>query len=225
MGTSKTKNISKAYKFLLMKGSDGGFFSVKEMAQSIGWKESTIKTYMNKQWRKIIKKTEKGYTCPGISNISEAEFLKMNSQKDKFEVPHLRGDNVLAYKARNFALLAVATYNNPFSEFRIYGHIVHMIIAWTSLFHAIFQREKTSFFYIDNTTQMPKKKDGEDMVWELGRCIDEYWKNTNNPIKSNLEFLIGLRNKLLLLTIHLLCLNLLLSAHKKVSVKPEVDQT
>lgn len=56
MGISKTNNILKAYKFLLKKEIDGEYFSIKEVVENIGWKESTIKTYINKQWKKIIKK-------------------------------------------------------------------------------------------------------------------------------------------------------------------------
>ncbi|MBK4561838.1 DUF3644 domain-containing protein, partial [Enterobacter hormaechei] len=44
-------------------------------------------------------------------------------------------------KAREFALLAVATYNNPFTEFKTHGFIVNITIAFTALFHAIYAKK------------------------------------------------------------------------------------
>ena len=43
-------------------------------------------------------------------------------------------------KARDSALLAVEVYNKPAVKFKSGGYITLMIIAWTSLFHAIFFR-------------------------------------------------------------------------------------
>ena len=43
-------------------------------------------------------------------------------------------------KAHDSALLAVEVYNKPSVAFRSAGFIALMIIAWTSLLHAIFLR-------------------------------------------------------------------------------------
>ena len=53
----------------------------------------------------------------------------------------------LLQKSRESALLAVEVYNKPNTTFRSGGYIVLMIIAWTSLFHAIFERQKIKYFY------------------------------------------------------------------------------
>jgi len=45
-------------------------------------------------------------------------------------------------KSRDSALLAIETYNKPAIKFRSGGYVVLMVIAWTSLFHAIFYRNK-----------------------------------------------------------------------------------
>ncbi len=50
----------------------------------------------------------------------------------------------LIEKSKNSALLAVEIYNKPRTAFRSSGFIVLMHIAWTSLFHAIFERNNTS---------------------------------------------------------------------------------
>jgi len=46
----------------------------------------------------------------------------------------------LLEKSREAALLAVEVYNKPNTTFRTGVYIILMNIAWTSLFHAIFER-------------------------------------------------------------------------------------
>ena len=44
-------------------------------------------------------------------------------------------------------MLAVDVYNKPATSFKSGAYIVLMVIAWTSLLHAIFERRKTPYFY------------------------------------------------------------------------------
>lgn len=39
-------------------------------------------------------------------------------------------------------------------------------------------------------------KDGEFRAWELARCIKEQFPQTNGPVRRNVEFFIGFRNKI-----------------------------
>jgi hypothetical protein len=100
-------------------------------------------------------------------------------------------------KSRDCALLAIETYNKPAIKFRSGGYIVLMVIAWTSLFHAILFRNRIKPFYrIKNSTRFVKR-DGDFYYWELNECIKQYFQNdTENPIRKNLEFFIPLRNKI-----------------------------
>jgi hypothetical protein len=50
-------------------------------------------------------------------------------------------------KARESAILAVDIYNKPATRFRSGGFIVLMTIAWTSLFHAVFFKQRKKPFY------------------------------------------------------------------------------
>ena len=50
-------------------------------------------------------------------------------------------------KSVDSALLAVETYNKPAVKFKSGGYIVLMVISWTSLFHAIFFKQKKKPFY------------------------------------------------------------------------------
>lgn len=100
-------------------------------------------------------------------------------------------------KSRDSALLAIETYNKPAVRFRSGGYIVLMVISWTSLFYAIFFRNKIKPFHRVNDSNRFEKKDGDYCYWELKECIKQYFKtDTSNPIRKNLEFFIPLRNKI-----------------------------
>jgi len=100
-------------------------------------------------------------------------------------------------KSRDSALLAIETYNKPAIKFRSGGYIVLMTIAWTSLFHAIFFKQKTKPFYRIKGSKNFEKKEGDYSYWELKTCVKEYFgSDTTNPIRKNLEFFIPLRNKI-----------------------------
>lgn len=100
-------------------------------------------------------------------------------------------------KSRDSALLAIETYNKPAVKFRSGGYIVLMVISWTSLFHAIFFRNKIKPYYRVKDSNRFEKKDGDYCYWELKECIKQYFKtDTANPIRKNLEFFIPLRNKI-----------------------------
>jgi len=100
----------------------------------------------------------------------------------------------LLEKARDSALLAVEIYNKPRTSFRSGGFIVFMGIAWTALFHAIFEQKKVKYFHKKNGRYVII--DGEKKAWELERCVKEYYRDQNTPQRKNLEFFIKLRNKI-----------------------------
>jgi len=100
-------------------------------------------------------------------------------------------------KSRDSALLSIETYNKPAIKFRSGGYIVLMSIAWTSLFHAIFFKQKIKPFYRVKGSKNFEKKEGDYSYWELKTCVKEYFgSDTANPIRKNLEFFIPLRNKI-----------------------------
>ena len=69
-------------------------------------------------------------------------------------------------KACDSAILAVEVYNKPAVKFKSGGYIVLMVIAWTSLFHAIFLRRKTKPFYRKSNRRF-EKIDEDFKHWEL----------------------------------------------------------
>ena len=100
-------------------------------------------------------------------------------------------------KARESALLAVEIYNKPLTVFRSGGYIVLMCIAWTSMFHAIFlQRRITPCYRSKQNPRRYEKRDGDYKAWELSTCLNEYFGVQDTPARKNVEFFIGLRNKI-----------------------------
>jgi hypothetical protein len=99
-------------------------------------------------------------------------------------------------KAREAVLLAVETYNRPGTAFRSSGFVVLMIIGWTALFHAIFFKNKIRPYYHKKGSRRFEKVEGEYKTWELTECLQQFYKDQNPAVRKNLEFFIGLRNKI-----------------------------
>ncbi len=100
-------------------------------------------------------------------------------------------------KSRHSALCAIEIYNKPSVKFKSSGYITLMIIAWTSLFHAIFWKKKTKPYYKKENGYHYEIIDGDYKHWDLSTCIKKYFKSdTQDPVRKNLEFFIPLRNKI-----------------------------
>ena len=97
-------------------------------------------------------------------------------------------------KAIESAYLAVDIYNRPQTKFRTEGYIVMMIIAWTSLLHSIFEENNIDYYY-RNADGSYIIIEGDKKTWELSECINNTDKIAQ-PVKDNLKFMIGLRNKI-----------------------------
>ena len=93
------------------------------------------------------------------------------------------------------ALLAVEVYNKPRTTFRSQAYIVLMIIAWTRLFHAYFNKIISNRYYYKEKTGRYQRINGDRKAWELKTCIEKY-ESLSEPVKANLQFFIDLRNKI-----------------------------
>ena len=192
--------VKKAYAFFCTVEDEKRPFTLKELTDNIGWSERTIKTYLTKKWKQFIKRQEDGYVCSGIKDLSEEIFIRIQSQKTDPFTNVLRPQfspkvDLLIDKSREAAMLAIQIYNNPFMSFRVYGFIVQMIIAFTSLFHTIFERKNIPYWYLENDGT-PKKIDGDLCYWELASCLKKYYRGETTPETSNLKMFIELRNKI-----------------------------
>jgi hypothetical protein len=102
----------------------------------------------------------------------------------------------LISKARDAAAVAVDVYNRPATAFRTAGYVVLMIIAWTALLHAIFERRKVAYYYRKKNSRRFEIIDGDRKAWDLSRCLQEFYRDNQPGTRKNLEFFIGLRNKI-----------------------------
>ena len=101
----------------------------------------------------------------------------------------------------NAALLAVEVYNKPRTTFRSQAYIILMIIAWTCLFYAYFNKTIDNKYYHKKKNGRYKIIDGERKAWELETCIDKFGNisksvSLSESVKANLKFFIKLRNKI-----------------------------
>ncbi len=104
-------------------------------------------------------------------------------------------------KCKAATLAAVEAYNRPGPRFRTEQYLVMIVIAWTALFHAIFyKRNKRPWYRKRNsgsgTGIRYQRIDGEPKHWDLSECLKQYYGSDFPPERKNLEFLIGLRNKI-----------------------------
>lgn len=95
------------------------------------------------------------------------------------------------------AVLAVRLYNDPAEARAFEGFVVHMHVAWLYLLQARFARDGVDYRYRrrDNPRWFVRV-DGEIKTWELAQCIEERWPDADDAVRKNLEFFVGLRNKI-----------------------------
>jgi len=175
-------------------------FNLDDIAKATSWSESTVRTYISKKWDKIIKRIGSQYFVVGVLLYTEDEYVKLMSQVNRYSSNPHKPDlpteaERMVIKARESSLLALDIFNRPATTFKTEGFIVMMFIAWTALFHAIFEIRGISYYYCKDDGDF-EYKDGDKKAWELSTCISEYFGTVTSPIKENLKFFIGLRNKI-----------------------------
>lgn len=104
-------------------------------------------------------------------------------------------------KCRSATLAAVEAYNKPGPRFRTAHYLVLINIAWTALFHAVFYKRGRRPWYRSGDKSAGKgiryqKIDGEPKHWDLSKCLVEFYGGQLPAERKNLEFLVGLRNKI-----------------------------
>lgn len=104
-------------------------------------------------------------------------------------------------KCRSAATAAVDGYNRSGARFRTPQYVVLMTIAWTAYFHTLFHSEGLKPWYQTKGSGSGRgvryqRVDGEPRHWELSECLKRHFGSNHPPERENLEFLIGLRNKI-----------------------------
>ncbi|MGH7661887.1 MAG: DUF3644 domain-containing protein [Vulcanimicrobiaceae bacterium] len=81
--------------------------------------------------------------------------------------------------AKQEALLACDLYNEPRQPRSFELFVVHMETAWQNLFHAV-----------------QAELGGEDLGWDLRALVAAHLPNEQDPIRRNIEFFVGLRERI-----------------------------
>ena len=98
--------------------------------------------------------------------------------------------------SRDEASLAVRLYNDPAEVRSFEGFVVHMHLAWLYLLHAQFTRDDIDYRYWQRENPHRLEKiDGEPRRWELTKSVKERWTDARDPVRANIQFFIGLRNR------------------------------
>jgi len=71
-----------------------------------------------------------------------------------------------------------------------------MHLAWLYLLQAEFTKAGIDYRYREQDGRRFVRVDGEPKTWELAKCVRETWASENDPVRRNLEFFVGLRNKI-----------------------------
>lgn len=175
-------------------------YSVREIVKDLLTKQPRLKRVKDTDFFSAFKLAaiQHGYSdenMPLTWSVERARYDAKRELSGKRKHRLTAKEDNLVKKARFSALQAVATYNNPLSPFRSGSYIVHMHIAWNSLLLAL--------LFINGDKPYFKEKsgrytiiDGSRKFWDLATCMKKYWKGQKQPISENLQFFIGLRNKI-----------------------------
>ena len=134
---------------------------------------------------------------PDDWNILRARFkvkAKIAGKSKKKLTPTVQN---LLDKARQSALEAVASYNNPLSPFRSGSYIVMTHVAWISLLLATLCNRGVKPYCVDpGTGKFEKRADGDYQFLSLADCIEQLKPEIREPVRDNLRFFIDLRNQI-----------------------------
>ena len=100
--------------------------------------------------------------------------------------------------SREAALNAIQSYNNPLTKFKSETFIINMTVAWTYLLHAFYIKtgiEIRYFMWAGDVRRFDKTPGGDFRYWDLSRCIGVSECPLGPEVKSNIKFMIGLRNE------------------------------
>lgn len=104
----------------------------------------------------------------------------------------------LVKKAREAAIAAIRSYNDPATQFKSETYIVLMVIAWTYLLHAYYRGKGIEYRYFrpgPKRRVFDRTKHGAFKHWELERCLNGSESPIDRDTANNLRFLIGLRHE------------------------------
>jgi hypothetical protein len=93
------------------------------------------------------------------------------------------------------ALLAVDLYNRSGRTRQMEAFVVHMCMAWLKLLQARWERDRQDFYVRNARGWRERSRDGDYLTQPLQRMVEKEFAAAD-PRRKNLEFFIGLRNRI-----------------------------
>jgi len=196
-----SKQIEETYKFLHAKETYGERFSREDLRGASGWSEATFRANLSKKLRPFLITNDDGSLCAqGVKGASLENFANHCSQSIAWArdpgKPRLAPEvEAHVCKARDAALAAVQVYNNPAAYFKSANYVVLMMIAYTSLFHAIFLRDGGDLREKDESGVVKELRPGLPRlkgVLECGAIV----LGKQSPAFANLKAMFDVRNQI-----------------------------
>lgn len=99
-------------------------------------------------------------------------------------------------ESRRQACVAVDFYNKSGADRSYLDFVVHMHLAWQYLLHAECEKVKQDYRYRDARGHLVKLPDESHKTWSLQDCLKWRYPLGADGVRVNVEFFIGLRNKI-----------------------------
>ena len=203
-----SKKILKAFAFLVDAEQNQSVFTFADLVAGSGWAESTARGNLGKKLSQLLQQMDGGYKAVGVKLLTADAFCRICSQSAALSRDPLRPTLTpraegLVIKAREAALAAVQNYNNPTAVFRSGNYIILMMIAFTALFHAIYERDGVDYEEKEANGSSKIRK-GFPMLWDARYSAQYYAENycseankiTLRSMAKNLEYFVPLRNQI-----------------------------
>nr|VFK58845.1 MAG: His Kinase A (phospho-acceptor) domain-containing protein [Candidatus Kentron sp. UNK]VFK68600.1 MAG: His Kinase A (phospho-acceptor) domain-containing protein [Candidatus Kentron sp. UNK] len=109
MVANRTETSEKSYDVFIEYEQTGESFSLKEIAEKVGWVESTVRTYLSKKWDSFILRNSDGkYRVEGLGKLyTLEEYLQLMTQTEKSLRRELGNKQTALLRSQQVASLGV----------------------------------------------------------------------------------------------------------------------
>ncbi len=183
--SSGTQGLRRLYRVLEHYEQEKTSFSLEELAEACGYRLSTIRTYVTKKLKNIVRKSaeKKHLFTASLGGMEEEAFVHHMSQTCQDETPAEEEDLAGIFRkcSLDSCLLAVELYNRPRLPNRTEAFCIMMAHAWELLLKSLQVKQE------DEDAPLPHPR--------LLELVRRQWPDGRNPVRRNLECLVELRNQ------------------------------
>lgn len=183
----RKERYGKLYDALCQLERESRPFSVADLAQVVGYKESSLRVYMRNKLNNVYMFSYDNGLCVvrGVCGHTQAVFAAYMSQKTTLseQTPSL-AQRLIERSVDSF-YLAIENYNRPTLSNRMESFCIMMTNAWELLMKALLIKQSGENAVL--TT------DGYSIT--VAQALKKLYPKPDNPVRGNLELVIDLRNQ------------------------------